>query len=174
MTGMYEVGRLIARTLLSGMVMSFAVGTTVYAQAGSTGGTIGKQGKSASGSEESPRAVAPSQKRAARGESGGAKIASRASITGHWHWDIKCPSANFTGHLDIVQSGGTFTGEFGHTNFWDNGTISNGRVSGGTVTFDREYLGTDHVLLHLSGSVMQGPHDNAVWGHCLIYATKNQ
>jgi hypothetical protein len=152
--------------------MSAAVSSAAFAQAGSTGGTLGKQDKSASGSDESPGPAKPSQKRVARGDSASPKIVSRGSITGRWNWNIKCPSANFTGLLSIVQSGDTFTGEFGHTNFWDNGTISNGQVRGGAVTFDRDYYGVDHVVLHWSGSVMQGPNDNATYGHCLIYATK--
>lgn len=184
----------IAYAALSFLIMMFANASSSLGQAGSTGGTIGQQDKSASGSEEFPHPARPSQKRAAHGGSSEEsphpakplqkraahdgnrrpKITSSGSITGQWHWDIKCPSANFVGLLTIVQSGDTFTGEFGHTNFWDNGTISNGRVIGGNVTFDREYYGTDHLLLHLSGSVMQGPHDSARFGHCLIYATKRQ
>jgi hypothetical protein len=37
----------------------FAVRTTAFAQGGSTGGTIGKQNKSVSGSEAQPRQAAP-------------------------------------------------------------------------------------------------------------------
>jgi hypothetical protein len=167
-----ELGRLIIIAFVSAILLSSVATRTVFAQAGSTGGTIGKQDKSTSGSQELPSLPKPSPKRAARGEGVRPKIRSRASITGRWHWDIKCPTANFVGILNIVQSGDTFAGEFGHTNFWDNGTVSNGRVSGDTVTFDREYYGTDHVVLHLSGSVMQGPHDNATYGHCFIHSTK--
>jgi hypothetical protein len=165
-------GHIIVITLASAVLLAALATRTAFAQAGSTGGTIGKQDKSTSGSQELPSPPKPPRKRAARGESAAQKMGSRAAISGRWHWDIKCPNANFVGILDIVQSGDTFTGEFGHTNFWDNGTVSNGRVTGDTVTFDREYYGTDHVVLHLSGSVMQGPHDNSTFGHCFIHSTK--
>lgn len=43
-----EAGRLIAITFVSGILASFATGTTAFAQAGSTGGTIGQTNKSIS------------------------------------------------------------------------------------------------------------------------------
>jgi hypothetical protein len=165
----------LSRRLAFAFTLGAAIGAggAVFAQSGSIGGTVGKQGKSISGgdetSEKSTR-LQPQMQRAAH-----EAAMPHASISGRWHWDIKCPTANFTGLLNIVQTGNTFSGEFGHTNFWDNGTVSNGQVRGNLVTFDREYLGMDHVRLSLTngGSVMQGPHDNAVWGHCLIFAKKN-
>jgi len=154
-----------------------------FAQAGSAGGSLGKTNKSASGGSEEAPAAKPQPRRSAtkhasRGEDDGAPAAkSSGAIAGRWHWDIKCPSASFTGQFDIVQDGSTFTGEFGHTNFWDNGTVSNGKFHGNVVTFDREYMGTDHVRLIYSrtahGAVMQGPHYNAFWGQCSIVARKD-
>jgi hypothetical protein len=44
-----EAGRLIAITFVSGILASLAASATALAQAGSTGGTIGKQDKSVSG-----------------------------------------------------------------------------------------------------------------------------
>jgi hypothetical protein len=157
---------------LSFSIMMFADESSSFSQAGSSGGTIGQQNKSASGSEESPHRSKPVQKAVPHAESRRPKIASSGSITGRWHWDATCTKANFTGLITFVQTGDTFTGEYGHTNFWDSGTISNGRVSGGNVTFDREFNGTDHIALHVSGSAMQGTHDFNVFGHCQIYGTK--
>jgi hypothetical protein len=59
MAGVNEVGCRMALILAFGMLSSFAAGATAFAQAGSTGGTIGKQDKSISGSaeEDRPRAV---------------------------------------------------------------------------------------------------------------------
>jgi hypothetical protein len=64
MAGVNEVGRRIVLILAFGMLSSFAAGATAFAQAGSTGGTIGKQDKSISGGaeEDRPRA-APHSKR---------------------------------------------------------------------------------------------------------------
>ncbi len=50
--GMNEVGRLIAITFVSVVLASFAANTTAFAQAGSAGGTVGKQDKSISGGED--------------------------------------------------------------------------------------------------------------------------
>jgi hypothetical protein len=162
----------------------------MLAQAGSIGGTIGKQRKSASGGEEITEPQQKTKKQQSR-HSGEIKASSRREdsqegtsrsikaplLAGSWRWDIKCPTASFTGQMNIVQDGSTFTGEFGHTNFWDNGTVSNGKFHGNTVTFDREYLGLDHVRLIYSrsthGTIMKGPHYNAVWGQCSIFARKN-
>ena len=44
------MSRLIAITFIIGILASFAMGTTAFAQAGSTGGSVGKQDKSVSGS----------------------------------------------------------------------------------------------------------------------------
>jgi hypothetical protein len=61
-----EIGRRVILILVFGMLASIAVGTTAFAQAGSTGGTIGKTDKSISGGEPTPapRQVVP-RKRAA-------------------------------------------------------------------------------------------------------------
>jgi hypothetical protein len=52
MVDMNEVGRFIAITFVTGLLASFAANTT-FAQAGSTGGTLGKQDKSISGGQDS-------------------------------------------------------------------------------------------------------------------------
>jgi hypothetical protein len=165
----------VSRSLAFAIILAAAIGAAgaAFAQSGSIGGTVGKQGKSVSGGDDTAEKGTRPQLEMQRAPHEAAMP--HVSINGRWHWDIKCPTANFTGLLDIVQTGNTFTGEFGHTNFWDNGTVSNGQVQGNLITFDREYFGMDHVRLSLTngGSVMQGPHDNAAWGHCLIFARKN-
>jgi hypothetical protein len=174
--------RLIAVLLLSAAVPLMALNSSAHAQAGSTGGTIGKQDKSISGggetTEERPRH--PSAKPAVsrnREPRERAAPRTRFSMTGHWHWDAKCEKGNFTGLFEIVQTADTFTLEFGHTNIYDNGTVTNGEVHGNVVTFDREYFGHDHVRLILTsspqGMIMQGPHLNAAFGHCQLFAHKD-
>jgi hypothetical protein len=56
-----KAGRLVAITFASGILVSLAAGTTAFAQAGSTGGSVGKQDKSISGGEEQPAAPAVAQ-----------------------------------------------------------------------------------------------------------------
>lgn len=58
-----EVGRLIAITLVFGILASFVASKTAFAQAGSTGGRIGKQDKSISGDEEAPPASLSARKK---------------------------------------------------------------------------------------------------------------
>jgi hypothetical protein len=167
-----------------------ATSSTAFAQAGSTGGTIGNTDKSVSGDlkpaeplrrtvNQRPRQSVSEKASARREDSPGVGAASRASssIVGRWRWDIKCPSAAFTGFLEVAQNGGVYTGEFGHTNLFDNGTISNVQFDGKTVDFDRNYIGTEHLRLNYSrsgqGEIMQGPYNNPVWGQCSVYARKN-
>jgi hypothetical protein len=57
MAAINGLGRLIAITFVSGLLASFAVSTPTLAQAGSTGGTIGKQDKSISGGDDAPNAL---------------------------------------------------------------------------------------------------------------------
>jgi hypothetical protein len=71
MAGVSEVGRRIVSILVFGMLVSLAVGATAFAQAGSTGGTIGKINKSVSGGGEGaspePRAKSHATYRASVG-----------------------------------------------------------------------------------------------------------
>lgn len=62
MAGVNEVGRRIALMLLFGMLASFSVGTTAFAKAGSTGGTIGKTEKSISGGAEAEQSPVKQRK----------------------------------------------------------------------------------------------------------------
>ncbi len=68
MAGVSEAGRRIVSILVFGMLISLAAGATAFAQAGSTGGTIGKIDKSVSGAEEGtsrePRAKSRASHRA--------------------------------------------------------------------------------------------------------------
>jgi len=52
MIGVNETGRRVVLILVFGMLASFEASVTAFAQAGSTGGTIGKQDKSISGVED--------------------------------------------------------------------------------------------------------------------------
>ena len=160
---------LFGAAFLAVVFTALASASSVLAQAGSTGGTIGKQGKSVSGGEEAAprRESAPTKprqpKRRTSAEPGnrGAKReaaeATSADLNGQWRWNAKCDNGGpFNGIFNLRQSAGTFTGTFGGTNFWDNGTLSNGKISGNHVSFDREFLGLGHFDLSLSLGNIRG------------------
>jgi hypothetical protein len=165
---------------IAGVLAVFAAlasASSALTQAGSTGGTIGKQGKSAAGGEEKTPIHHITVNHAKRDMRVSASSKS-LDLTGQWHWSAKCEKGGpFSGLFNLKQSGNVFTGTFGGTNFWDNGTLSNGKISGNHISFDREYFGLDHISLTVantpSGMIMQGPHYNAGWGNCEILAKKN-
>ena len=85
MAGVSEAGRRIVSILVLGMLVSLAAGATAFAQAGSTGGTIGKIDKSVSGGEEGatrePRAKSHATHRASAGPRSEARS---GSADGSW------------------------------------------------------------------------------------------
>ncbi len=148
------------------------------AQAGSTGGSIGNQNKSVSGGEEkaAPRPHAAQRKTAGAAHGRGTAL----SISGQWNWSAECErgAVHYTGIMTFNQIGNSFVASHGGTNIWDNGTIENGRVSGGHVSFDRIYGSyNDHVVLYLSRSGgqsrMSGVLPNTLHsGRCQLSFTK--
>jgi hypothetical protein len=124
MTGVNGVGCRIAFILVLGMLWSFAASATAFAQAGSTGGTIGKQDKSISGGKDaadSQRAVPmrkpplPARQPAATAPAGGPCN----RIVGTWLWyngvSVTVHSNSNTttqsdGHsATVVCAGGTYS-----------------------------------------------------------------
>jgi hypothetical protein len=108
MAGINEVGRRIAIAFLSGLLGSLVASTATFAQAGSTGGTIGRQDKSISGDQEapsiSPRKTTPTRpaKRNEGTDSACGRLAT--SIVGPW----KSSSPNSVS-ADIRQTGCDFS-----------------------------------------------------------------
>jgi hypothetical protein len=104
----------------------------VLAQAGSTGGVIGKSDKSISGGNDlgEPRGrPSPTNK----------KVGLEAtSLSGRWDWEAGCPVNRYFGDLQLTASGGRLTGEFVH----DSGTVRGGQISGSVhgneVSFTRD------------------------------------
>jgi hypothetical protein len=140
---------------------AFANGPPALAQAGSTGGTIGKQGKSISGGEEAAalhQSAAPKPRQAkgrASADLGSRGAGAGFSISGRWNWSAECQTGavHYTGIIDFTQSGNQFVGSHSGTNMWDHGTIGNGRINGNRVSFDRTYAQyTDHITLTVSRS----------------------
>ncbi|MBI4275517.1 MAG: hypothetical protein HY659_12550 [Rhizobiales bacterium] len=117
--------QLIAATgitvLVTGLAFANPTNSFVLAQAGSIGGTIGKQGKSVSGGDESspPTQAAPTP---APPASGSQRSASREparsgcrSIAGTWNW-----SGGLFGRNDTVfSSDGTAKHRSGFTGTWN-------------------------------------------------------
>jgi hypothetical protein len=142
---------------------ALTVPSTVFAQAGSTGGVIGKQDKSLSGGNDTNLKSKPSQ------------ATLQEAISGTWTWYAQCggvvgaQSASFA--LNQV-SATSFKGQFVGTNTW--GTIVNGKVNGSQLSFDR--LGgplgvSEHWRARLSGnSQMEGSSVGAV--NCTFTANK--
>ncbi len=79
-------GRLIAATLVSGMLLSFVVTAKAFAQGGSTGGTIGKTDKSEFGTNQAP-VTRPSPKvRKQAGVPRSVAATSCSKMPGNWSW----------------------------------------------------------------------------------------
>jgi hypothetical protein len=81
----------IGFALLALSHLAFANASPALAQAGSTGGIIGKQDKSLSGSEEADRpGTAPLEKRPAANTRETPSRASKNSLIGRWQWHAQC------------------------------------------------------------------------------------
>jgi len=101
------------------------VDQTAFAQAGSTGGTIGKTDKAASGGNERTEALA-------KGAQGRAR--SGSAITGLWHWSSTC-LGGFEGTFEIDGiDGGHFTGTIVNGNKSVSQIV--GQVSSNAISFD--------------------------------------
>jgi hypothetical protein len=96
-------------------------------------------------------------------------------LTGKWEWQATCDRGEFHGVMELIQQGGTFTGQFLETNFWDKGTISNGVLRGNNMSFDRTYgLIAQHLSADLSDSNrrLAGPYDSTMFGKCVLRGKK--
>jgi hypothetical protein len=120
------------------VVLLLAGGSLAFGQAGSTGGALGKTGKSISG-DESPAApetrTKPPTRRSDRNAS---DKPAGGSVTGRWRWDQDCTLGHWRGEFDLTEtSRGRFGGSFAGTSAHDVGTITDGTVSGGGISFTR-------------------------------------
>ena len=155
-------------------LMSFSNIDAVLAQAGSTGGSIGKQDKSISGGEDAAPVRRPAK--AAKPRDTGSRSPRSASIAGIWRWWADCEKnvRHFEGTITFVQVGGLYSGTHGGTNIFDSGTISNIRVGGGRVSFTRQYgQYVDNLNMRLSGPSMHGVLPNTEYsGRCDVFGSK--
>jgi hypothetical protein len=138
-----------------------------FAQAGSTGGTLGNTDKSISGDREEPRPVDRHQSKPREREKGTASVPSTASVAGRWNWSADCQSGHYNGAFTLTEaSGGQFTGAFDGTAMHDIGTISGGEVSGGQISFTRTAIIVQHWRGHLTPGHISGTisgNENCTW-----------
>lgn len=150
-----------AATCFLAAVVLIATGSSGLAEAGSTGGTIGKTEKSVSGGERSSEPQSRTNSRPISKGSGGASSADRSSqssIAGRWRYSADCTVGHWQGEFEILQgSGGSFSGSFAGTSLADTGTISNGRVSGSSISFTRtSSVATQYWRGGIAGGRMSG------------------
>jgi len=148
----------------------------VLAQGGNVGGTIAKEGKQLSGDRNiSPP---PRQSKSRPVKSGRRAQSSAPLLSGSWHWTGQCARFRdpYVGTITFQQTGSSFTGTHGGTNTWDQGTISNGRIVGNQVSFQRSFgQYVDNVSLTLSGTGRQMSGvipDTAHSGRCVMNFSK--
>lgn len=149
-----------------------AVGAPALSQAGSAGGSIGKQGKSESGSEDSIRPPAAGKRQMRRPHSTNSNTLKRSSgVAGRWHWTARCQQSIYQGEFEIGQvSDGSFTGAF----FTDvPGAISGGRINGSQISFIRSVLGFQQPWRGtFSGSQMSGSIGGMLGDVCTFTASR--
>jgi len=142
---------------------------------GSTGGSIGKQDKSISGDEVAPNRREPAAPARQRGRRENETRAS-SSVGGHWSWSCDCTSGNsFRGTFNLAQAGNTFSGTMMQPDR-ATGIVSDGRLSGGSVSFMVTLTNvierTEHWTGRLTGGHMQGTLTTRFDGTCQFTADR--
>jgi hypothetical protein len=141
MAGINNVGRLVAIAFVSGILAWFAAGTTAFAQAGSTGGSVGKQDKSISGGEAAPSQNPPASKKPLERTDEQTHNSSAASLAGSWNWTAQCALNAPSGVFVISQVSGTqFSGSF----LGDYPGSLSGKIAGDRIFFTRQIQSPDH------------------------------
>lgn len=140
------------------IVPLLAGGSLALGQAGSTGGTLGKTGKSMSGEESPPAQETRTKPPAKRGNTDAPDQPAGVSVAGRWRWDADCTVGHWQGEFDLTEtSRGHFNGSFAATSAHDIGTITDGSISDGSFSFTRtNYLVTQYWKGRLAGGRMKG------------------
>jgi len=146
-----------AKKYLLSVILFLAGGSLALGQAGSTGGTLGKTGKSMSG-EDSPAAPETRTKSPAkRADKDGSE--QQSGLAGRWRWDADCGAGgHWQGEFDLADtSRGHFNGSFAATSAHDIGSITDGSISDGSFSFKRtNYLVIQYWKGRLTGGRMKG------------------
>jgi hypothetical protein len=139
---MRRAGASITIRMICGIAALLAANRTAFAQAGSAGGTLGKTDKSAGGSRATAEPAKPP---------GGVSQAANVSVAGRWKWTADCASGHWTGGFQLTQGmSGEFNGAYLGLAYGDLGSITDGHVSGGTITFLRHAIITQNWTGRLS------------------------
>lgn len=133
------VRRLIVAGLVSVVLGSFAVTAEAFAQAGSAGGTIGKTGKSQSGSLEAPSVRREPQARTQARPPRAVTVSSCSKMPGSWSW--------FNGGTVVIRPDGTASGGR-HSATWS--------CTNGAVVMHWSHGYTDRLRLSGDGSHLEG------------------
>lgn len=156
------------RTWILGALVAAVGASAACAQAGSAGGTIGKQNKSASGGSEAPAPKAKARPR--RSPAASAKSTS-GNVSGRWHWQANCQQSFYQGDFELgAVTDGHFTGQF----FSDvPGPVSAGTIEGNRISFVRSVFGIAQPWHGtFSGAQMSGGIDGALGQICTFKASR--
>lgn len=156
-----------AATIICIIVTLLCSEPTAFAQAGSTGGTLGKTDKSLSGNESAPvpRRTMPSAKPAQAGSAA-------RSLAGSWHWRAQCSDGTNWEAIFVATAAGSgsasleFVGALGGKGV--------GTLSGSHVTLYRSFAWTHQTWsATLSGSDrMTGIITSSEGGSCTFEASR--
>jgi hypothetical protein len=122
-----------------GIALVAAGGSGAFAQAGSTGGTLGNTDKSISGDREEPQQGDRHQSRPREIERSVKSAPSAVSVAGRWHWTADCDNGHYEAEFVLLDvNNGRFTGNF--TGGAGDGTITDGSINGKSIAFTRHFM----------------------------------
>jgi hypothetical protein len=162
-----------AAILLIIAAVSVPFAGTAFAQAGSTGGTLGNTDKSISGDREAPREVPNARERTRRESNGSTE--NTPSIAGLWRYTVDCGDGNYHGVFEITpSSNGQFTGNFVSSDVQKIGTIEDGHINGKSISFTRRHpIETQHWSGRVEGAHIAGsPLSTGFHGVCQWQASR--
>lgn len=173
--GSSSVLRKVMSAALSALLLS-AHAAPVDAQPGSTGGKVGKQSKSITGSDESEPAGSsgrpPGANKSRRPQESAPRQDFGRSVSGSWDWEASCASGGtWQGGLTLSATpAGGLSGAFGKGHMGSIvGTVSGNRVSFYRAMYKQQWTGT----LSGSGGRMSGPVSDPARSGCRFSASRN-
>jgi hypothetical protein len=150
------------------MAILLGANRTALAQAGSTGGTIGKTDKSTSGGEDE----SPGRRKSGHRQAASASVSAStpSTISGRWSWRTKCNSDTiWTGEFDFDQSAsGAVSGSCRLISGpGENCGALSGHVAGNRMSLTIPWGShSNHAEFTIAGQSMQGTEQSAANGEC--------
>lgn len=165
----------LAFIALSTVIAAITPAKQVLAQAGSTGGTLGKTDKSSSGDREvaPPASAKPTQQSNRPARVG--RTDNTPTIGGKWAWTAKCDDgSNWTGTFDLVQnSDHTVSGPAAGND--GSGSLSM-QLAGNRLTGKRTYMDHSNQItftVAVGGHSLQGSESSLSHGTCRYQANRS-